>query len=116
MHAGLCDAQQCDDCSSSPCAPGQAAGLQHKLSQPPAAAGNGNGCHHDARLSPSALLNKSASTLDAIRAMSLHVGLPDAAAAALAKQPALHFPPVAVVFVAVEGSEQLQQAKYPGMG
>jgi hypothetical protein len=35
----------------------------------------------------------------------------------LDKQPAdLRFPPVAVVFVAVEGSERLQQQRLPGIG
>lgn len=71
--------------------------------------------------SPSAALAPSRSmSVAALRALSLNAPLPGTHAAANLPEhsmpPAVRFPPVAFVFVAVEGSERLQQQQFPGKG
>jgi hypothetical protein len=80
-----------------------------------------------AQLATASIPSSPSSTLAALRALSINVSVPGVGGASGTgdvsgqngsdKQRAdLRFPPVAVVFVAVEGSERLQQQRFPGLG
>lgn len=102
-HAGLCDVACQGDSVSDAGQPSRA---------------NVSACR-PARLPSSAA--SSSMSLAALRALSLNAPLPGTHAAASLPEhsmppAAARFPPVAFVFVAVEGSERLQQQQFSGIG